>query len=70
MADDLNDIDKIVKEFEKKIKEARNTEYSADTFVNESIRTIVINTISDLEEIIKQGNISDNDYHYKIDERR
>lgn len=37
MADDLNGIDK-------------NTEYSADTFVNERI---VINTIFDLEEIIK-----------------
>ena len=48
-------VDKVVEEFEKKIKEVRNTEYAVNTFVNESIRTIVINTISDLEEIVKQG---------------
>lgn len=60
-------VDKVVEEFEKKIKEVRNTEYAANTFVNESIRTIVINTISDLEEIVKQGCVYDDVCEWKQD---
>ena len=53
------DVDKVIEKFEHKIMSVRNSVYSNDKLQNESIKTIIINVISDLEDVVKGGGINE-----------
>lgn len=49
------DMENIIEQFENKMKAVRSGRYAEDKFQNSSIQTIIVNVISDLEEIIKSA---------------
>lgn len=51
------DVNKVIEKFEHKIMSVRNSVYTNDKLQNESIKTIIINIISDLEDVVKGGGI-------------
>lgn len=48
------DVDKIVKEFDAKMKAVRSTKYTENDLQNIAIQTIINNVIFDLEQIVKR----------------
>lgn len=54
--DDAYDVESVIQSIRNKITEIRNTEYASDNLLNASIQTLVVNAVSDIEDIVSLHN--------------